>query len=194
MVKLENCSNAVNAKIEKLRELMSDRGIDFYIVPTSDRHGSEYIDEAYKIIKKICGFTGSDSTLVVSLNEAALFVDGRYHIQADIETSGTCINVYKVGCKDVDNYSTYLKKHVKEGDTVAFNGRVVMKATLDELSKSINASFEYELDLISELVDKTEPKAEKIILLNDDIKEERCDKKLDNIHEKIKKNKKNAIV
>ena len=194
MVKLENCSNAVNAKIEKLRELMSDRGIDFYIVPTSDRHGSEYIDEAYKIIKKICGFTGSDSTLVVSLNEAALFVDGRYHIQADIETGGTCINVYKVGCKDVDNYSTYLKKHVKEGDTVAFNGRVVMKATLDELSKSINASFEYELDLISELVDKTEPKAEKIILLNDDITGEGCDKKLDKVREKLKQYKMDAVL
>ena len=83
---------------------MSEKGIDVYIVPTSDPHGFGYVDEAYKTIKYLCGFTGSDSTLIVTLNEAALFVDGRYHIQADIETENTCINVYKVGCKDVLNY------------------------------------------------------------------------------------------
>ena len=113
MEKLDNNTKAVNTKINKLRELMSESGIDYYIIPSKDPHGSGHIDEAYSKIKLLCGFTGTDATLVVSLNEAALFVDGRYHIQADDETKGTCISVYKVGCKDVDNYLNYLKNHVK---------------------------------------------------------------------------------
>ena len=142
----------------------------------------------------ICGFTGSDSTLIVTLNEAALFVDGRYHIQADIETENTCINVYKVGCKDVLNYIEYLKKHVKEGDTVAFDGKVVMRKNFEEFSKNINAAFEYEIDLISEIKrENIEPDAKEIIILSDEITGENSDKKLSKLREKLKQKGADAV-
>ena len=194
MEKLSNNFESTNSKIDKLRKLMSEKGIDVYIVPTSDPHGFGYVDEAYKTIKYLCGFTGSDSTLIVTLNEAALFVDGRYHIQADIETENTCINVYKVGCKDVLNYIEYLKKHVKEGDTVAFDGKVVMRKNFEEFSKNINAAFEYEIDLISEIKrENIEPDAKEIIILSDEITGENSDKKLAKLREKLKQKGADAV-
>lgn len=192
---MDNNTKTVNTKINKLRELMSDSGIDYYIIPSKDPHGSEHIDEAYSTIKLLCGFTGTDATLVVSLNEAALFVDGRYHIQAEDETKGTCISVYKVGCKDVDNYLNYLKNHVQEGNKVAFDGKVVMRKSFEELSQDINACFEYETDLISELnCEIAEPKSGKIILLDDEITGEGCNNKLSKIREKLIQKSADAVL
>ena len=53
-------------RLEKLRGLMAQRGIDAYIVPTSDFHESEYVGDYFKARKYMSGFTGSAGTLVVT--------------------------------------------------------------------------------------------------------------------------------
>ncbi len=49
-------------RLEKLRGLMAQRGIDAYIVPTSDFHESEYVGDYFKARKYMSGFTGSAGT------------------------------------------------------------------------------------------------------------------------------------
>ena len=72
----------ISQRLEKLRGLMAQRGIDAYIVPTSDFHESEYVGDYFKARKYMSGFTGSAGTLVVTAKEACLWTDGRYFIQA----------------------------------------------------------------------------------------------------------------
>ena len=48
-----------NEKIAKLRELMNERGIDLYLIPTDDFHSSEYVGEHFKARSFMTGFTGS---------------------------------------------------------------------------------------------------------------------------------------
>ena len=66
-----------------LRGLMARRGIDAYIIPTSDFHESEYVGDYFKARKYMSGFTGSAGTMVVTAKEACLWTDGRYFIQAE---------------------------------------------------------------------------------------------------------------
>ena len=72
----------VNERIEALRRLMEEKGIDIYIVPTADYHQSEYVGEYFKARKYITGFSGSAGTAVITRDEAKLWTDGRYFIQA----------------------------------------------------------------------------------------------------------------
>lgn len=152
----------INNRIEVLRELMMERNIDYYIVPTSDPHGSEYIDDYYKSREFMTGFTGSAGTLVVSKMEACLFVDGRYHIQAEIETEGTEITLMKLGQTDVPTVTEYLyeksndlfinNSNINDSSSyinIGFDGRSFDETTFEKMQKNIkNADFQIEEDLV----------------------------------------------
>ena len=67
----------IRERVIKLRELMKEKGIDVYVIPSSDYHQSEYVGEHFKSREFISGFTGSAGTVVVTENEAGLWTDGR---------------------------------------------------------------------------------------------------------------------
>ena len=186
--------NIIDERINKLRELMSENGISFYIIPTSDPHGSEYIDEAFKIRELLSGFTGSAGTLVVSRGEAALFVDGRYHIQAENETKLTCITVYKLGVKDVPTVKEYIVEKSLESDVISFDGRLMMQGVFEGLSRSVDRSFEYETDLVKDIeIERPSARAGKIIALDDEITGEGFESKIEKIRTFIKDKKSDAL-
>ncbi len=70
-------------RVETLRREMRRRDVDAFLVPSGDSHQSEYIAPADKRIKWVSGFSGSSGFAVVTLNEAALWTDGRYFLQAE---------------------------------------------------------------------------------------------------------------
>ena len=79
-------------RILKLQEKMQELNIDMYLIPTADFHQSEYVGDYFKCREYISGFTGSAGTLVVTLDEAGLWTDGRYFLQAAKQqsTSNPC--------------------------------------------------------------------------------------------------------
>lgn len=72
----------VSERVEALRKLMAEKGIDAYVVPTADFHQSEYVGEHFKARQFITGFTGSYGTAVITRDDAGLWTDGRYFFQA----------------------------------------------------------------------------------------------------------------
>ena len=87
----------IKENIAKMQTLMKENGIDIYIIPTSDFHQSEYVGEYFRGRKFLSGFTGSAGTLVISLDEARLWTDGRYFIQAEQQLAGSGIILMKMG-------------------------------------------------------------------------------------------------
>lgn len=77
-----NNSNNLSERLAALREEMRREGIDACIFPSSDPHGSEYVAPHWQSRQWISGFTGSAGTAVVTLDEAALWTDSRYFLQA----------------------------------------------------------------------------------------------------------------
>ena len=86
---------------------MGKKELDCYIVYTADEHCSEYIDDHYKFREYLSGFTGSAGTLLVTMDDAGLWTDGRYYIQAERELAGSGIRLYKAGQEGVIDVSEY---------------------------------------------------------------------------------------
>ncbi len=84
-------------KINQFRSIMSESGIDITIIPSTDPHFGEYIQEYYKIREWLSGFTGSAATLVITSKSAALWTDSRYFIQADEQLKESSILLMKMG-------------------------------------------------------------------------------------------------
>lgn len=135
----------VKEKIEELRKLMKEHGIDLYIIPTSDYHQSEYVGEYFGARKYMSGFTGSAGTLIVGLDEARLWVDGRYHIQAEKQTANTGITLMKMGLAGVDTINEYLEKNADK--TVGFDGRVMSYQEVLSVKNKVISN----VDLVNEI-------------------------------------------
>lgn len=144
----------VRDRLCKLREKMKAAGIDCYLIPTSDYHDSEYVSGFFKVRHYFSGFTGSVGTLIVNQEEAALFTDGRYFIQAQNELSGSGIKLMKAGEEGVPTISQYLEQSLKEGETLGFDGKVVMTDDADEyeaILKKKKGRLIWEKDLAQEI-------------------------------------------
>lgn len=116
-------------KIAALREEMKKEKISVYIIPTSDFHDSEYVSPYFMTRKYFSGFTGSAGTLVVSENEAALFTDGRYFIQAENQLRGSGIVLMKSGEAGVPTVRKYVSDILPKDGNIGFDGRVVTAET-----------------------------------------------------------------
>lgn len=112
-------------RLKQLREKMEERGIDIYVIPTSDFHESEYVGEHFKARKFITGFTGSAGTAVITKTEAGLWTDGRYFIQAAAQLEGSTVDLYKMGMEGVPTVTEFIKDKLPENGCLGFDGRVV---------------------------------------------------------------------
>jgi Xaa-Pro aminopeptidase len=120
--------------------------IDVYLVPTDDYHLSEYVGDYFKTREYLSGFTGSAGTLIVTKDEAGLWTDGRYYIQAEEELQDSGILLYKDGTEGVPSVKTYLEKTIHQSQTLGFDGRC-MTAEQGLRYETITKNLQYELDL-----------------------------------------------
>jgi Xaa-Pro aminopeptidase len=104
---------------------MRERGLDAFIEPTSDPHQSEYVADYYKGRAYLTGFTGSAGIAVVTMDEAILWTDGRYFIQAETQIKDTGFVLYKMNTPGYPNYTEWLSENLKENATIGLNGRIV---------------------------------------------------------------------
>ena len=109
-------------RIQALRKDMKYNNIAATIVPKTDPHQSEYIPEYWQIQRWLCGFTGSNGTLVVTADKAFLWTDSRYFIQAAQQIDGTGVELMKEGLLQTPSIPQYLADNLTEGDIVAYNG------------------------------------------------------------------------
>ena len=115
----------VKERIEELRNEMRQRGIEAYIVPSSDPHQSEYVAEHYTARTFITGFTGSAGTAIITLNEAGLWTDGRYFIQAENQLRDSGVTLFRMGETGVPTVEAFLKGTLNKGAKIAFDGKVI---------------------------------------------------------------------
>lgn len=115
----------ITERVRKLHEIMCQNKVDVYIVPTADFHQSEYVGEYFKIREFLTGFTGSAGTAVFTADEAYLWTDGRYFIQAAKELEGTPVRLMKMGEPGVPDIEHFLNDSLPERGVIAFDGRCV---------------------------------------------------------------------
>lgn len=182
--------NIIVERIQRLRDEMKKRDISFYIVPTSDYHFSEYVGDFFKCRAYITGFTGSAGTAVITLNDAYLWTDGRYFLQAEEQLKGTSVTLCKQGEKGVPTIVEFLKSNAKN-TVIGFDGKVISGLFTDVLKKELsenNVKFYCDEDLI-DIIWKDRPALSKTEAYTVDIKYtgESRKSKLLRVEEEIKK-------
>ena len=115
----------IRERVSDLQNLLKEKGISALIIPTDDFHMSEYVGDYFKARNYFSGFTGSAGVMVVTQDEANLWVDGRYFIQAERQLEGTGIIQRNIGEPGVPTIEEYILDKVGEGEVLAFDGRVI---------------------------------------------------------------------
>lgn len=144
----------INERIAKLRSVMKEKDIFAYIIPSADYHQSEYVGEFFKGRQFISGFTGSAGTVVITLDKAILWTDGRYFLQAEQELATSCVELYKMGEENVPTTFEYIESQVPEGAKIGFDGRAISASMGTSLENSLskkNVTISYEGDLLDEI-------------------------------------------
>ncbi|MFO3664645.1 aminopeptidase P family protein [Anaerococcus sp. ENR0831] len=180
----------IDQRLENLRKLMADRKIDAYIIPTSDPHQSEYLPDHYKERQFISGFTGSAGTAVITPNEAKVWTDSRYFLQAAKELSSSEFELMKMGDEDYPTVEEYLEENVNEFGKIAFNGNLFSVKEYKKLSESMGSrTLVSDIDYISNLwKDRPELRKDKVWVLGEEYTGESAESKLNRVREQMDKN------
>lgn len=150
-------------EIIELRKLMEREGMDAYYIPSGDYHGSEYVNDYFKVCKYMSGFSGEAADLLVTADGAWLWTDSRFFIQAGQQLAGSGIELMKMAEPGVPKLQEFLadlaKKHAENGNNafmLGFDGRVVTSSFGRELreeleKKGLSAEFRCDRDLAGEI-------------------------------------------
>lgn len=85
--------SSIAQRLDAFRAHLRHLGVDGFLVPLTDEHMSEYVGAYARRLEWLTGFTGSAGSAVVLQNKAAIFVDGRYTLQAEREVDSSLIAV-----------------------------------------------------------------------------------------------------
>lgn len=174
-----------------LRAAMEQRGVDYYLIPTDDFHSSEYVGDYFAGRKYVSGFTGSAGTLLVGMDWAGLWTDGRYFIQAARQLGDSGIELCKMGEPDIPTIIDYLKEHLKPGMTLGFDGRTVnakLYLELSEAAEEKEARISSEMDLVDEIwTDRPALSAQPVFELPAELTGWSRREKLGNLREELRK-------
>lgn len=129
-------AGTIPGRLDRLREKMRESGITVYVVPSADCHESEYVCAHYRTREYLSGFTGSAGTLVVTLEEAGLWTDGRYFLQAEEQLAGTGIRLFRAGEPGVPKMEAYVEEKLTGGSRLGFDGRVMGAARAEGFLRS----------------------------------------------------------
>jgi Xaa-Pro aminopeptidase len=148
---MDTRTNPIRSRLQALREAMAQAGVDALLIPSADPHLSEYLPERWQGRQYFSGFTGSMGTLVVMQDQAAVFADSRYWVQAEAELFGTGVDLVKIPTGTATHHVQWLAEKVRRGGTVAVDAQVLGLAAAQQLQTALDAAgvaLRTDLDLL----------------------------------------------
>ena len=128
-------------RLAALRALMQKKGVWACIVPGTDPHASEYMAEHWTEMSWITGFLGETGTAVITLDQALLWTDSRYYLQAEVELQGTTVELMResdIDCPSIPEWLCKAKGERREArvavnpEMYSVNGYRELKSILEE--------------------------------------------------------------
>ena len=139
-------------RVSSLRGLMNGRGVDGYLILGADPHLSEYVPDAWKTREWISGFTGSYGKVAITKDQAVLWTDSRYFLQAETQLANTGITMLKDRQPDTISASDWFLKNLPTGSVVAIDGLTISASEGNILEQKLSAkglTFIQDVDLLS---------------------------------------------
>lgn len=141
----------VPGRLVAVRAQLAAAGVQALLVPSADPHLSEYLPERWQGRRWLSGFTGSQATLVVAADKAALFADSRYWEQAEAELAGSGIDLVRIQTAASALHLEWLARELPKGATVAVDGQVLGLGAAAALRAALDAAgiaLRTDLDLL----------------------------------------------
>jgi Xaa-Pro aminopeptidase len=127
-------AKGASQRVDRLRELMAKRRLDALLVPRADEHQGEYVAPSAERLRWLTGFSGSAGLAIVARKAAALFVDGRYTLQARDQIDTRTFQVLEIpGAKP----SEWLRRQLSAGSVVGFDPWLHTAAAIEELASAL---------------------------------------------------------
>jgi Xaa-Pro aminopeptidase len=120
------------AFMDSIRSLLSQNGVKYLIVPSTDAHNSEYLAPQDKRRAFISGFDGSAGTALVGVSpgDSYLWTDGRYWLQASQQLNASEWHLMKAGDKGVLTLTEKLATLLNKGDKLGVDPRLITVAEM----------------------------------------------------------------
>ena len=144
----------INQRIAALRALMKQNSIDIYVIPTSDDHASEYVGEHFKSRAFMTGFTGSAGTAVITMEEAGVWTDGRYFVQAAAQIAGSEVQLFRMAEPGVPKVSEYVEDKLCQQGTIGFDGSCMVAEDAERfcaIAEKKHGHVKMEEDLVAQI-------------------------------------------
>ncbi|BDS07999.1 aminopeptidase [Oceaniferula spumae] len=188
----------VSEKLTGLRAAMASENIDALIVGNTDPHNNEYVAPRWRCREWLSGMKGSSGTMVVTAKWCGLWADSRYYQTAQLALDGTEIKLMRASDLDVPSIDAWLKKHLHDDQTVAFNGHDTSLKQAKSWLKSLQPAglkIRSELELISPIwKDRPAPPKGELFIVADEFTGQTIEEKISAVREKMAEEKLNAYL
>ena len=124
---------ALTARLSAFRDELARRGLTGFLIPRADQQQNEYVAPSEERLAWLTGFTGSAGLAAVLASEAALFVDGRYTLQAAKQVDGKAWTIEPLVEPPPE---TWLAQHLKAGDCLGFDPWLHTSAAAERMASA----------------------------------------------------------
>ena len=129
----------VSQRLAELRSAMAKAGCDLFIMPSSDPHSSEYAPDHYTAWEYFTGFSCENSNLVVTADEAALWVDGRFFGAADAALKDSGVASMHMGVKGVPTVMEWIAQRLEAGKVLGYCAETMPLSQMRSLQTACDA-------------------------------------------------------
>jgi Xaa-Pro aminopeptidase len=124
-------------RAEALRAELRRRGLDGFLVPRADEHQNEYVPPAAERLRWLTGFSGSAGLAIVLLDRAAVFVDGRYMLQAPEQVDA---RVFEIRHVVEEPPAAWIEAHLKRGAKLGYDPWLTTPEAVERWSRAASAA------------------------------------------------------
>jgi Xaa-Pro aminopeptidase len=125
------------ARVAALRAELKRRALDGFVVPRADRQQNEYLPASEERLSWLTGFTGSAGAAVVLTDRAAVFVDGRYTVQAEAQVDGAIFSIEHLVERPLDQW---LEQNLNRGTKIGYDPWLHTSEQTERLKKACTAA------------------------------------------------------
>src|SRR5438270_2791917 len=122
---------ALTARLSAFREELVRRNLSGFVIPRADQQQNEYVAPAEERLAWLTGFTGSAGLAIVLTQQAAVFVDGRYTLQAAKQVDRKAWQIEPLADPPPEHW---LAKHLAAGDRLGFDPWLHTSAAAERLA------------------------------------------------------------
>lgn len=174
----------IKEKLEALRALMAEQGVDGYLVPRADEYQGEFVAPYAERLKWLTEFTGSAGLAIVLADKAVVMSDGRYTLQLDNQVDPECFktaNSVKIKPED------WLNENAGEGATIGYDPMLHTPAQIETLEKKNNTLKLISQNLIDQIwCDQPSAPTGKISVFSQEVAGQSSSEKINNVKEAIR--------